>query len=201
MIMNYFTKNKMFFWCMIILVVLNIATLTSFWLGKSKVIPPIAPRQRADGQRIMQEQLELSDEQAQQFEQIRNEHFMRTRPLQDDTHKIRLDLLNETFVSEPDKTRIKNLFTELENKQSQFEKNLFRHFQELKEACNEQQAEELEIMLRNLIENTRPRGPQHHRPGPAGEFDRITDRRLVGKDRLAARKVPWYSQPNLNLNS
>jgi Spy/CpxP family protein refolding chaperone len=168
--MDYFTKNKMLFWCVVVLVVLTTATLTSFWLGKLTIMPPIAPGQRAGGQRIMEEQLELTDEQSQHFEQIRNEHFMRTRPLQDDAHKIRLDLLNETLASEPNQARIKNLFTELENKQSQFEKNLFSHFQELKEACNEQQTEELKKMLRDLIESTRPRGPRHRPPGSAGDL-------------------------------
>jgi Spy/CpxP family protein refolding chaperone len=162
MVMNYFTKNKMLFWCVVALAILNVATLTSFWMGR--------PDAGLDGQKIMQEKLAISDEQVQQFEQIRNEHFMRTRPLQDDAHKIRLDLLNETLASEPNQARIKNLFTELENKQSQFEKNLFSHFQELKEACNEQQTEELKKMLRDLIESTRPRGPRHRPPGSAGDL-------------------------------
>jgi Spy/CpxP family protein refolding chaperone len=164
--MDFFTKNKMLFWCVIILAVLNVVTLVSFWVGK----PPrrLTPdsRRGQDGGKIMAERLQLTDEQAKQLEQIRNEHFMRTGPLQDDTHKIRLDILHELFNSEPNQTRIQNLLAEISSKQDQFEKYLFTHFQELKNACNEDQAKELKIMLRDLIESTRPRDPERRSPGP-----------------------------------
>ncbi len=168
--MDYFTKNKILFWCVVALAILNIATLASFWMGRPGARNHQLPDGGGDGQKIMQEKLSLSDEQAQQFERIRNEHFKRTRPLQDDMHKMRLDLLNEIFATKPDETRIQNLLIKLENKQIQFEKNLFKHFEELKEACNEQQVEELGIMLKNLIERTRPQDPRHRPHRPPGRF-------------------------------
>lgn len=168
--MDFFTKNKMLFWCVVILVLLNIVTLGSFWLGKPHRAPLAGPGGQQDGQKIMAERLGLSEEQAEQVERIRNEHFMRTRPLQDDMHKIRLDLLNEIFKDEPDEVKIQEMFSEIGDKQVRFEKNLYRHFQELKEVCSPQQMQELKMMLRDLIERTRPRDLQHHRPGPRGEF-------------------------------
>ncbi len=167
--MDYFTKNKMLFWCVIILVVLNVATLSSFWMKKTAAALPKHPDGQRDGQKIMVEKLQLSDQQAQEFEQIRNEHFMRTRRLQDDMHKIRLDLLEETFALEPDDLLIDELLSELDDMQNQFEKNLFQHFQELKDACNEQQREELQFMLRNLIESTRPGKSGGRQQGPDGD--------------------------------
>ena len=169
--MDYFTKNKMLFWCVIILVLINIVTLASFWMGGPSFRHLLRAKESPDGGKIMAERLQLSDEQTEQFQQIRNKHFMRTRPLQNDAHKIRLDLLDEIFSSEPNQTKIQSLFTELENKQSQFDKLLFEHFQELKNACDsEKQVEELKIMLRDLIESTRPRDPRYQplenfRPG------------------------------------
>lgn len=164
--MDFFTKNKMLFWCVIILAVLNVITLTSFWMGK----PPqgLAPDSKGgqDGGKIMAERLQLSAEQAKQIEQIRSEHFMRTRPLQDDIHKIRLDILDEIFSFDPNQTKIQNLLAEISSKQNQFEKYLFTHFQELKNTCNEDQAKELKIMLRDLIESTRPRDPERRPHGP-----------------------------------
>lgn len=160
----------MLFWCVIILVLVNVVTLASFWMRR----PPVGPRRgvegRPGGQRIMEERLGLSDEQAQQFEQIRNEHFMRTRPLQDDMHKIRMDLLDELFSSETNEAKMQMLLTELGDKLVQFEKNLYQHFQELKEACNDQQLEELRIMLRELIESTRPRDTRPHPHEPEGSM-------------------------------
>jgi hypothetical protein len=168
--MDYFTKNKLLFWCVIILIAVNAVTLTSFWLRKPPFPPPGGHDVRLDGQKIMEEQLQLSDEQSRLFEKIRNEHFRRTRPLQDDAHKIRLDILDEIFASEPDQTRIQNLLAELSDKQNQFEKYLFAHFQELKKACDEGQAKELKAMLIDLMGKNRPHDPRRHPPGSAGEF-------------------------------
>lgn len=168
--MDYFTKNKMLFWCVIVLVVLNAVTLTSVWIKRPPLGPPTGPDGRPDGHKIMEERLGLSLEQGEEFERIRDEHFMRTRRLQDDTHKVRLDLLDEMFALEPDETRIEELFGELGDNQNQFERNLYQHFQELKNACDQQQAEELKFMLRDLIESTRPGGPRGHPPGPGREF-------------------------------
>ena len=178
--MDYFTKNKMLFWCVIILVILNVVTLSSFWMGKSGPAMQKRPGGQRDGQKIMTEKLQLSDQQAQEFEQIRNEHFMRTRRLQDDMHKIRLDMLDETFELEPDDLQIEKLLSELGEMQNQFEKNLFQHFQELKDACNEQQREQLQLMLRNLIDSTRPgksRGRQQGSDGDKGPNRRPPPRR------------------------
>ena len=76
----------------------------------------------------------------------------------------------ELFAAEPDLARIEADIAELGQLQAEFETGLYDHFQQLKEICDPQQAEELRFMLINLIERTRPRGPQHHRRGPDGGF-------------------------------
>ncbi len=164
--MDFFTKNKLLFWCVIILAILNIATLGSFWFtapgqGRNR------PAEKApDGGKLMKERLDLTDEQAERFERIRTEHFARTRPLQDAMHRIRLDLLHEIFQPQPDEAVIQKLQTELQNKHGQFETNLFAHFRELKNACKPEQIKELKIMLRELIDSTRPRAAGQKMPPP-----------------------------------
>jgi len=123
-----------------------------------------------NGHKIMEEQLQLSAEQAQQFEQLRNEHFMRSHPLQDDMHKIRLDLLDEIFTAEPNEAKIQELVADLGDKQNQFESQLIRHFQELKNSCNQQKTEELKSLLITLIESSQPRDSRHPPEGPGGGF-------------------------------
>ena len=165
--MNYFTKNKMLFWCVAVLVILNVATLTSFWMKR----PPERIRNqpgRVDGQKLMAERLQLTDEQARQVERIRREHFQRSRPLQDEMHGIRLDLLDELFAADPDPAAMEQMLKDLENKQGQFEAGLYRHFEQLRDVCDPQQAQELRLMLIDLIERTRPRDPQQQLQGPAG---------------------------------
>ena len=161
----------MLFWSVIILALINIITLVTIWT-RNPSPKPLPPDQNIqDGQRIMEQRLQLSDEQALEFEQIRNEHFMRTRPLQDDIHKIRMDLLNEIFSSQSNEQTKENLLSKLNNKQSQLDRYLFQHFQELMNACdNEEQINELKLMLRDLLESTRPRDPRQQPRGPRGNM-------------------------------
>jgi Spy/CpxP family protein refolding chaperone len=163
--MDFFTKNKMLFWCVMILVVLNVVTLASFWLKKPHPARPAGVGGQPNGQGVMEEQLGLSPEQARTIEQLREEHFMRTRPLQEQRHRIRLHLLDEVFAPQPDEALIEELVAELGAKESEFERNLYMHFQELKDVCTPDQIKELKIMLRDLIERTRPRDPQGARGG------------------------------------
>ena len=169
--MDFFTKNRMLPWCVGVLVLLNVVTLASFWLRRPP-FPPPGPGGKPGGQRIMEEQLQLTDEQARQFEQIRDEHFLRTIPLGDEIHEIRLDLLDEVFAADPNETTIQDLTAEISQRQCQFERQLFRHFRELRNVCTDQQASELRHLLVGLLERARsgglerpPQGPERG-PGP-----------------------------------
>ncbi len=164
--MDYFTKNRMLVWCVGVLVLLNVVTLGLFWLGRPPLGPPEGPGGRQAGQRIMEEQLQLSDEQARQFEQIRAEHFQRTIPLADEIHEIRLALLDEVFAADPNETTIQDLTARIGQRQCQFERQLFHHFQELRNVCTEQQAPELRHLLAGLLERARSGGLERPPQGP-----------------------------------
>ena len=168
--MDFFTKNRLVFWCVVLLVLLNVATLASFWLRRPPLGPPAGPGGRPAGQRIMEMRLHLTDEQARRFQQLRAEHFLRTRPLQEAMHKIRMDLLDEVFAAEPNDARIQELTAEIGDEQCRFDRQLFRHFRELKDTCNAEQRTELKAMLADLIEVTGPRDPRHRPIGPEGGF-------------------------------
>ena len=170
--MDFFTKNRLLFWCVGVLLLLNVVTLASFWLRRPPLGPPGGPGGRRGGQRIMEERLQLSDEQARQFKQIRDEHFLRTIPLGDEIHEIRLDLLDEVFAPDPNETTIQDMTAKIGRRQCQFERQLFHHFQELRNVCTDQQAPELRHLLTGLLESARsgglerpPQGPERG-PGP-----------------------------------
>ncbi|MBI9017741.1 MAG: periplasmic heavy metal sensor [Phycisphaerae bacterium] len=167
--MDYFTKNKMLFWCVIALVILNVLTLTAFWMGR----PPRGqrpPGHNRAGQNVLEDKLQLTDIQSDKFEQIRQKHFSVIRPMQDDMLNIQIELVHEIFNAKPDQEKIKNLLAQLEIKHGQFETQLIQHFQQLRDVCNADQMEELKNMLINLVESTRPIAPvDREQQGPPGE--------------------------------
>ena len=165
--MDFFAKNRMLFWLIVVLVLLNVVTLTSFWLRRPLAGPAGGLQGRPGGQQIMEAQLHLTDEQALQFERLRREHFQRTRPLQDQAHKLRMDLLDEIFAPEPNEARIEALTAEIGDRQTEFERQLFQHFRQLKDVCNADQVAQLKRMLADLLKATRPGDPRRppNRPG------------------------------------
>ena len=136
-----------------------------FWLRR----PPMGPKGGPGGGRIMEEQLHLSAAQARQFEQIRDKHFLQTDPLQQEMHEIRMALLEEIFAAEPNETTIQALTAQIGHGQSQFERLLFSHFRDLKNACKDRQVQELKHLLANLLENRRPPDPRQPHPEPKRE--------------------------------
>lgn len=165
--MDYFTKNKMLFWCVFILIAFNAATLTFFWVTKPM---PRGRHSGPNGQEVMEEKLQLSDEQIDKFEVVRESHFSRAEPLQEAIHNLRLDILDEAFSAEPDSEKIQQMLSRLEEKMGQLESELTQHFQELKRICDQQQADELKVLLIEITERNRPRPPGEHRRGPDGGF-------------------------------
>ena len=165
--MDYFTKNKIVFWAVIVLIILNVFMLSTIWLGRPRRYLPGGPGPgRTDGMKIMEERLGLNREQAEVFEQIRKQHFERTRALNDRRHKIRIDIINELFSDKPDQAKIEKLLSELKDVQGEFDQRLFRHFAELRDQCNDEQKKILKSMFIDLLETTRQeeQGPQGLRP-------------------------------------
>lgn len=162
--MDFFRRERLLFWCVLVLMLLNVALVVSFWLKRPPFPPPGAGQQHGGG-RIMEKQLQLSEEQVQQFEQIRQKHFTRSDPLEDRMHEIRMDLLNEIFTAEPNEVRIQVLTAEIGQTQCQFDGELFNHFRDLKDACKDPQVTELKHMLADLLESRRPPDPRQPHPG------------------------------------
>jgi Spy/CpxP family protein refolding chaperone len=174
--MDFFTKNKLLFWCVMVLMLLNVLTLASVWLHRPPVPFGGMHQGRISGLEIMQKQLGLSKEQSRQIERIRNEHFARTDPILDEMRKIRLDVLDEVFASEPNRAKTNEYIEELGKKQIQFETKLYNHFAELKQACTPGQRGDLKRMLVRVIENPPPRETKDQAGGPAGNPDQMPSR-------------------------
>jgi len=163
--MDFFRKERLLFWCVIVLMLLNVVLVASFWLRKPP-FPPPGPGGQHGGARIMEEQLQLSNEQVQEFEQIRQEHFTRADPLDERVHEIRMALLDEIFTNEPNEATIAALCAEIGQTQNQFDNALFNHFRDLKDVCQDQQVTGLKHMLATLLENRRLPLPDPRQPHP-----------------------------------
>jgi protein CpxP len=162
--MDYFSKNKISLWIIAILVLLNLFTLSTIWYGRFH-IPDRFPRregrpQRQEGLKVLEQKLNLTAEQIKIFEDLRQQHFEKMKPLHHEIFSIRQELMGEAAKTEPDTARIRELTSRIGEKETERERNIFEHFAAMRSVCTPAQREKFEILLRELM------GPPPEMPGP-----------------------------------
>src|SRR4030042_3284859 len=97
--MDIFTKNRFTFWTIVILVILNISTISMLWFNQNRRIgasPQIRePRQDQRTLQFLQKELDLTDVQIRQYDQLRQAHAEQTRVLINDIRQSKKDMMDE----------------------------------------------------------------------------------------------------------
>lgn len=141
-----------------LLVVLNIAVLTTLWLqqrsassksdtGDTRLLPPgpehLPPPPGMD--RTIIDILELDRDQQETFRKLKQEHRWRAGQLEEEIRKLKGELL-ET-VPEGNATAADSLAALIGEKQTEMEKALYRHFADLREICREDQLDRMDDLM------------------------------------------------------
>src|SRR4030042_5306287 len=104
--MDIFTKNRFTFWTIVILVILNISTISMLWFNQNRRIgasPQIRePKQDQRTLQFLQKELDLTDAQIRQYDQLRLAHEQQTRGLINDLRRLKQEMMTEIFNTEPD---------------------------------------------------------------------------------------------------
>ena len=161
--MDYIMKHKMLFWLIVLLVILNLVTMTAVWFGRPPYLGHMqrqmdGPMQaKGRGLDVMKDKLQLTDKQAEKFEQLRYDHFERTKVANDAAAELRLEILNDIFDNNVNQDKINEKLSILKELQGKFDSLLFQHFSELKVECTKEQQKKLKQMFSNLLVSM-PRG-------------------------------------------
>jgi Spy/CpxP family protein refolding chaperone len=166
--MDIFTKNRFTFWTIVILVILNISTISMLWFNQNRRIgasPQIRePRQDQRTLQFLQKELNLTDEQIQQYDQLRQTHAEQTRLLVNDVRDSKREMMNEIFNDEPDIARAMQIADLIGKKQTELERITFKHFSDLKELCGKEQLDKLHELMDEFFRRNPPEG--HQEPPP-----------------------------------
>jgi len=152
--MDFITKNKLAFWAIVILIILNITTLSlvllrggpprpeeRFMRGPEDAPPP-------DALMFLEKELNFSREQAEQLKLLRETHFKGSKELLDSIHLLKKEILSELRNEISDPEKIKSPASEIGKLQTEFELMIFNHFAEIKNVCDKEQ----KIKFANLID-------------------------------------------------
>jgi len=177
--MDYFTNKKFVTWTVIILVALNVFTLSTIWLTKLFRPDPFPhtfhEERRPPVDNFFKKELNFSEDQIQKFEESREKHAIQSLALYSMLFLKKEKLVNELFVHDVDSIMILKLSEEIGMMQTELEMKNNAHILELKSICNHEQQEKLKLIFNEMLENSRPDRhkppppPPHHPPPPPRE--------------------------------
>ncbi|MCX6258565.1 MAG: hypothetical protein NTW49_11815 [Bacteroidia bacterium] len=165
--MDIFKKNKILISIVVILTVLNIASLITLWLMNYRDfhhrlgLPQIPPQELM--QKFLNNELNLSDKQSDFFRKSGNLHFTRVRNILDSIHEDKKQMFDELFKEHPDTLKIRGLISNIGRKQAEIERVTFNNFLIMKNKCNAVQQLKFKLIFREMLDLI---DPSKRLPGP-----------------------------------
>jgi hypothetical protein len=157
--MNYFRNQKLLLWSVIILVIMNLITLSSFWIfGKRMNHPPHRNHSNECSQNFLSHELKFSKEQENKFILSEKSFFPKLEKLYGNIHKEKVLLSEKLFESKYDTLFVDSLIKNIANNHAEIEKVLFNHFKEINNFCDKKQQEKLKMILKNMLRFFEPGG-------------------------------------------
>ncbi|MES2003245.1 MAG: hypothetical protein V4450_01895 [Bacteroidota bacterium] len=168
--MSYFNRYKWWGIAFIILVALNIATLSAFWLLKNK--RPGPPGDPGSGVvDFMVKELGFDSIQKQKLILLREEHQQKVRDIRRNNHEAKnafFALLPQTDISDSVLAKAAQAAVVFDR---QLDMLTFRHFQEVRKLCSEEQKKKFDNIIQEVLRMAappppgNPQGPPPRRDG------------------------------------
>lgn len=158
--MSYFNRNKWWAIAFLILIALNIATLTTFWLLKEKRGSP-GPGSGLRVADFLVKELGFDSIQKQKLLQLRDEHQRKISDLRKGNREVKdafFDLLKQPGIADSTVERVANRSFIFDEQSAVL---TFRHFQQIRNLCNDEQKKKFDAVIHEVIRMMAP--PQ---PGP-----------------------------------
>ncbi|MCX6563346.1 MAG: periplasmic heavy metal sensor [Candidatus Aminicenantes bacterium] len=139
----------------IFLIILNLITMAALWYVVFRRPPGGRPPREVgkgqDVQSFLRRELNLSDEQAAAFANLRDRFLDTARPLHDEIRKSNEATLTELLKAQADQRTIETLTARIGTLRGEEEKLLFLHFQELMAVCRPDQKIKFQSIMREFL--------------------------------------------------
>ena len=171
--MNYFNKNKIAIWVIIILAVLNIAVITTIVyhiFSDEKIVRVVVdPPKRKNMGHFVRNELNLSNEQQLEFKKFREEYFHETEKIRKKLKDKRIEMLDELAMNKSNEEKLNNIAEEIGDLHTELKKETIIHFLKMKNVCNADQRKKLNLLFRDMMycrghfEGHKMRHHDHHK--------------------------------------
>jgi hypothetical protein len=159
--MDWLTKQKTQAWAIVVLVIINIATLVTLWMGRP-ALPPMFINGRPDNNNFLKNELGLNNDQENKFQLLRKSLFDSMDVINKQIWTKKSEIQNQAFKENPDTQKVNDLLQEIAGFQVLNEKLMFNHFTELYKVLSADQIVKFHKLLsmpdRNNHKNMPPPG-------------------------------------------
>jgi|WetSurMetagenome_2_1015567.scaffolds.fasta_scaffold214413_1 hypothetical protein len=141
--MNFFNKNRLIFWLLLFLVVINISALVTFFLYYSSQQKQPAENAGENSFRVFQKELSLTPIQSEKVCSINARHRSRSEPIASALKEKRAELLEELSTENPDTILLSKYAEEIGALQKELQLTSIRQYLDLKVVCDSCQCRKL----------------------------------------------------------
>ncbi len=152
--MNSLKNNKYIGWVVIFLAALNVALLVFIWFGHNR----LAQKPLQGGMRVLEERLQLNEEQKQQLNQLRDEHFKNMKVLRVASQAARKEL-HSLWAEANASDKVTELSQRIGTTHAAIEKANYDHFAQIRAICSPEQQKIFDELIQDVLR-------QGERPGP-----------------------------------
>ncbi len=180
--MEHSSGNRLGVWAILILVIMNIGLVGLLWMDHYRKPPPRPGDGEADPGDFFATELRLDQQQADSVKVLRREHFRKTDSIRFEMAHLNRRMIEELFAQSPDTALVQQLSDQVGLAQADFEREVYEHFDHIKQLCRPEQHERLKQLIFGAIQSKRPpppgagKGedrqpppPGDHRPPPPGD--------------------------------
>lgn len=162
--MDSITRNKRLGWVVLLLVVMNIVSLSALWIGYTK--RPGRETPGKGGDKFLEQKLELRPEQTEKLKALRVSHFNKVEGLKREFRESRKGL-HEFWKVENGAAQAKGLAEKIGRLQADIELEIFTHFSDIREICDDKQKKVFDSIIEDVLQGgMRREGPAGNRPPP-----------------------------------
>ncbi len=148
--MKFIYNNRLMFWVLLFLVVINISALVSkFFFSAPLETADCCPPEKQQCS-AFREELNLSAEQAVLVTGINKKYTDSAAPVATAIREARVSILNELDSEKPDTMLLNNLAGKVASLQLRIQKENIAQYTALKRVCTPQQAQKLSALYRDL---------------------------------------------------
>ena len=174
--MDIFKQKRYLVLLVILLVILNLATLLMIWLNKPPA--PMMERQRrgpgeetAHIQQLLKDELGFDETQTKQYLKMQTEQREKVLRLQNEIQQIKKQMFDEVLQDNPKPTLSDSLLALTQEKMVTLEQTTYSYLLDLKKLCKPEQRDKLKFLIGEFFRQNPPKGMNNGGPPPPHSGD------------------------------